>query len=342
VIRVLVVDDSAVVRQVFCRELGRDASIQVVGAAPDPYVARDLIVAEKPDVLTLDIEMPRMDGVTFLRRLMHYHPLPVVIVSSLTTAGSELALEALAAGAVEVLSKPGASFSVGDMAEVLREKVKAAAGVDVRRKILPGLGVQTRHELKALARTTNQVLAIGASTGGTVAIEAILAALPADSPGTVIAQHMPAAFTGPFAKRLSGLSRMEVREGRDGDSVVPGLALVAPGNLHMLLRRSGARYLVQVKDGPMVHRQRPAVDVLFRSVATTAGKNAIGVLLTGMGVDGARGLLEMHQAGARTLAQDEASSVVFGMPKAAIDLGAADEVLALDRIAPRVLDLSSA
>ena len=337
-IRVLVVDDSAVVRQIFSRELAKDPELQVVGTAPDPYVARDLIVERKPDVLTLDLEMPRMDGITFLRKLMHYHPMPVVVVSSLTPKGGELALEALAAGAVDVMCKPGSAFTVGDMTGQLLEKVKAAAQVDVARQRRAASATPPPPAAPtALSRTTNQVLAIGASTGGTVALEAILRAMPHDAPGILVTQHMPEMFTKYFADRLNQLARIQVKEGAEGDSVVPGVALIAPGNKHMLLRRSGARYCVSVRDGPRVNRHRPSVDVMFRSVAQTAGRNAIGVILTGMGGDGAQGLLEMRRAGARTLAQDEASCVVFGMPKVAIELGAAEKVIALEQMAPEIL-----
>jgi len=338
VTRVLVVDDSAVVRQIFARELAKDPELEVVGTAPDPYVARDLIVERKPDVLTLDLEMPRMDGITFLRKLMHYHPMPVVVVSSLTPKGGELALEALAAGAVDVMCKPGSAFTVGDMTGQLLEKVKAAAQVDVARQRRAASATPPPPAAPtALSRTTNQVLAIGASTGGTVALEAILRAMPHDAPGILITQHMPEMFTKYFADRLNQLARIQVKEGAEGDSVVPGVALIAPGNKHMLLRRSGARYCVSVRDGPRVNRHRPSVDVMFRSVAQTAGRNAIGVILTGMGGDGAQGLLEMRRAGARTLAQDEASCVVFGMPKVAIELGAAEKVIALEQMAPEIL-----
>jgi two-component system, chemotaxis family, protein-glutamate methylesterase/glutaminase len=332
-IKVLVVDDSAVVRQILQGALSADPDIEVVGTAPDPFVARDLIVQKKPDVITLDVEMPRMDGITFLRKLMHYYPLPVIVVSSLTPEGSGLALEALSSGAVEVMSKPGAAFTVGDMGEELVEKVKVAAHAKVKKverdvvKESPG----------ALGRTTNKVIAMGASTGGTVALEYILSRMPVDAPGIVIAQHMPAMFTRQFAERMNQLSEMEVREAADGDSVIPGVALIAPGNFHMLLKRSGARYFVNIKSGPMVHRQRPAVEVLFRSVARSAGANAVGVLLTGMGADGAEGMLEMRQAGAMTIAQDEASCVVYGMPRVAVELGAAAKVVGLERIPQEVL-----
>ena len=342
-IRVLIVDDSAVVRQIFSRELAKDPELEVVGTAPDPYVARDLIVQLKPDVLTLDLEMPRMDGTTFLRKLMHYYPLPVVVVSSLTPAGGELALEALAAGAVDVMCKPGAAFTVGDMSGQLIHKVKAAAQVNVKGRAAqrPPAGGAAASP-KALSRTTNQILAIGASTGGTVALEGILKAMPPNAPGIVITQHMPEQFTKYFASRLDQVSEVEVREGADGESVVPGVALIAPGNKHMLLKRSGARYYVSVREGPRVNLHRPSVDVMFRSVAQAAGRNAVGVILTGMGGDGAQGLLEMRKAGARTLAQDEASCVVFGMPKVAIEIGAVENIVPLPAMPTEILKVVEA
>jgi len=334
-IKVLIVDDSAVVRHMLQGSLSADPDIQVVGTAPDPYVARDMIVALQPDVVTLDVEMPRMDGITFLRRLMSHFPLPVIIVSSLTSTGGELALEALAAGAVEVMCKPGAAFTMDDMAAELIAKIKTAACARVSRR--ENIGKTT--EVASLGRTTNQIVAMGASTGGTVALEYVLCRMPADAPGMIIAQHMPALFTKQFADRLNRLSAMEIREAREDDSVLPGVALVAPGDKHLLLRRSGMRIFVSVKDGPLVHSQRPSVDVLFRSVAHTAGKNAIGIIMTGMGVDGAAGLAEMRQAGAHTIAQDEASCVVFGMPKAAIEMGAVERVLPLKEIPDAILHI---
>ncbi len=331
----LVVDDSAVVRNVFHQELAQDPAIEVVGTAPDPYVARDLILEKEPDVITLDLEMPRMDGITFLHKIMRYRPTPVIVVSSLTPAGGALALEALSAGACEVMCKPGVAYSVGDMTAELLQKVKEVAGA--RFRLPPPAPGAPPEPIRPLARTTHQVVALGASTGGTVAVERIIRALPPDAPGLVITQHMPELFTRFFAARLKGVTKIDAREAQGGESVVPGVALVAPGNKHLLLRRSGARYVVEVKEGPRVNRHRPSVDVMFRSVAEAAGRNAVGVLLTGMGTDGAMGLLAMREAGARTLAQDEASCVVFGMPKAAIDLGAVEKVLPVDRIAEEIV-----
>ncbi len=342
--RVLVVDDSAVVRQILSRELGRDPGLKVVGTAPDPYVARDLIVQLKPDVVTLDLEMPRMDGLTFLRKLMQHYPLPVVVVSSLTPAGGELALEALAAGAVDLMCKPGTAFSVGDMSAGLIEKIKNAAHARPRaRAALDGVANGRASVVgSGLSRTTHQVVAIGSSTGGTVAIEHILRMMPPDAPGIVVTQHMPEMFTKFFADRLKQVCPLDVREAQEGDSVVPGVVLIAPGDRHLLLRRSGARYLVSVRDGPRVNRHRPSVDVMFRSVVQAAGKNAVGVLLTGMGGDGAQGLLEMRHAGARTLGQDEASCVVYGMPKVAYEIGAVEKVVTLEGMAGAILDAAQA
>jgi len=335
-IRVLIVDDSDVVCRIFARELSRDPEIEVIGTAPDPYVARDKIVSLKPDVVTLDIEMPRMDGLTFLRKLMAHYPLPVVIVSSLTPRGGESALDAICAGAVEVLSKPGESYALGEMSAELIDKVKAAARVDVR-KTEPVPKPPASQRL-SMTKTSNKIVAMGASTGGTHALESVLSAMPANAPAILIVQHMPAYFTQAFADRLDGLCALEVREARDGDSVVPGRALIAPGNHHMLLRRLGARYGVEVKKGPLVCRHRPSVDVLFKSVAQIAGPDSVGVLMTGMGVDGAEGLSQMRQRGARTIAQDQESCVVFGMPREAIDRGAAEKIVSLERIPQSILD----
>jgi len=340
-IRVLIVDDSAVVREIFSRELAQDPEIETVGTAPDPYVARDKIVTLKPDVITLDVEMPRMDGLTFLRKLMHHHPLPVIVVSSLTQRGGDLALEALDSGAVDVMCKPGSSYSVGDMSIALIDKIKAAAraGVPKRRQAVKSAAPPPTR--LSLTRTTNKVVAIGASTGGTEALAHVLSRMPANAPGIVIVQHMPEFFTRSFAERLHNSSAMEVKEAQDGDRVVPGRALLARGNVHMLLARSGATYHVTVRNGPLVNRHRPSVDVLFSSVARYAGRNAVGVIMTGMGGDGAKGLGEMKAKGAQTIAQDEASCVVFGMPKVAIDLGAADQIRSLDAIPKAILQLAS-
>lgn len=336
-IKVLIVDDSAVVRNILASELGSDPDIDVVETAPDPYVAREHIAAFKPDVITLDIEMPRMDGITFLRKLMKHYPMPVIVVSSLTQKGSELAMEALTEGAVDVMCKPGRAYSVGDMTMSLIEKIKAAAHVKLSDFDVIKKQLQRSRTKLSLTRTTNKVVAIGASTGGTQALEYILTSLPANSPGIVIVQHMPERFTKSFAVRLNALCSLEVCEAVDGDRVVPGKVLVAPGNRHMVLRRSGATYYVEVKEGPLVKRQRPSVEVLFNSVAKYAGNNAIGVILTGMGSDGADGMLKMKKNGATTIAQDKKTCVVFGMPNEAIKLGSVDSVLPLTKISEAIL-----
>ena len=334
-IRVLIVDDSAVVRKIFTQELSRDPEIEVVGTAPDPFVARDKIIALQPDVLTLDVEMPRMDGITFLRKLMVHHPLPVIIVSSLTPKGGDLAMEALEAGAVEVLCKPGQAYTVGDLSLDLIDKIKAVARVKMRPIQRP---VEAMAPARlAMTRTTHKIVAIGASTGGTEALRTVLEQFPADAPGTLVVQHMPEHFTTAFAARLNSLCAVQVKEAEDGEVLSPGKVLIAPGNYHLLLKRSGAVYCAQVKEGPLVCRHRPSVEVLFQSVAQFAGANAVGAILTGMGADGAGGMLKMKQAGAVTIAQDEASCVVFGMPKEAIKCGAVDHVESLDRIAAKIL-----
>ena len=340
-IKVLVVDDSAIVRKIFREYLSRESDIEVVGTAPDPYVARDKIVQLKPDVITLDIEMPRMDGITFLKKLMRYYPIPTIIVSSLTREGSKMAMEALACGALEVISKPTDGYSAGDMGMQLVDKIRAVARIPMVKRIQGAVNVPPPpvQVSQALKETTNKIIAIGASTGGTEAIKTVLMGMPANAPGIVVVQHMPAKFTTSFAERLNELCKISVKEARDGDSVVNGTALIAPGNYHMLLKRSGARYYVQVKTGPMVNHQRPAVDVLFNSVAMYAGSNAVGVILTGMGADGARGLLKMREAGAGTVAQDEKSCVVFGMPKEAIKAGAVDKVVPLQLITKTTLTM---
>ncbi len=342
-IRVLVVDDSATVRQVLRQVLSSDPELEVMGTASDPLVAAQQIAQEIPDVIVLDIEMPRMDGLTFLDRIMEQHPIPVVICSTLTERGSESALDALDRGAVEVLAKPklGTREFLEDARIQICGAVKAAAQVKPRR---PQRVEQRRtadailaKEARAMRVTTEKVVAIGASTGGTDAIARVLSALPMDAPGVLVVQHMPENFTAQFARRLDGLSAMCVREAVDGDSLLRGHVLIAPGGKHLLLRRSGARYFVEVRDGPLVARHRPSVDVLFRSTARYAGRNAVGVLLTGMGDDGAQGLLELSQAGAHTIGQDEATSVVYGMPREAAKIGAVETVLPLPDIAPEIL-----
>jgi two-component system chemotaxis response regulator CheB len=335
-IRVLVVDDSAIVRKVLTDSLSAEPDLEVVGTAPDPFIARDKILSLEPDVLTLDIEMPRMDGLTFLRKLMRYRPMPVIVISSLGEASCQAAVTALREGAVEVLAKPGGPYSVGELRLALPNKIRAAALARISRRE-PAEAKPPAAALPAAAAGASRVIAIGASTGGTEAIESILRRLPENCPGLVIAQHIPAGFSRAFAERLNQSCAIEVREAVDGDRVEPGLALVAPGNLHMLLRKSGAGYRVSVKDGPPVCYQRPSVDVLFQSAAAAAGAGAVGVILTGMGSDGAQGLLKMRQAGAATIAQDEETCVVFGMPKEAIRCGAADRVVPLKKIPEAIL-----
>lgn len=340
-VRVLIVDDSSTVRNILREELSRDPDIEIVGSAPDPYVARDMIVKLKPDVLTLDIEMPRMDGLSFLRKLMFHFPMPVIIVSSLTQKGGELAMEAVEAGAIDVMCKPGAAYAVGDLSIELADKIKAAALVRVVKRDPRTQGAAPAVKRLAMTKTTNKVIAIGSSTGGTQALQEVLTALPATAPGIIIVQHMPENFTRSFANRLNGICAIEVKEAEDGDSVTPGRAIIARGNYHMVLRRSGARYEIRVKTGPLVCRQRPAVDVMFKSVARYAGSNAVGVILTGMGNDGAAGMLEMHNAGAFTIAQDEKSCVVFGMPKEAIKAGGVDRIVPLKQIASAMLSAAA-
>ncbi|MCF8045407.1 MAG: chemotaxis response regulator protein-glutamate methylesterase [Desulfarculaceae bacterium] len=338
-IRVIVVDDSAIVRKVLSKELSSQKDIEVVATAPDPYVARDKIVQLEPDVITLDIEMPRMDGITFLKKLMKHKPMPVVIVSSLTPKGSDLALEAIESGALEVVSKPSAAYSVGDMGEVLAEKIRGAAGADIskKRELSAHKTAPAKIQSTALSETTNKLIAVGASTGGTEAIRRVLEPLPVNSPGVLVVQHMPAQFTRSFAMRLDTLCKIRVKEAEDGDTVTNGTALVAPGNYHMLLDRSGARYFVRIRQGPLVHHQRPAVDVLFKSAARHAGANALGIILTGMGTDGAEGLSAMKSAGAVTIAQDENSCVVYGMPLEAVKQNAVHHVADINAIADLAL-----
>ena len=337
-IKVLIVDDSATARAVLSEILASEPSIEVVGTASDAYVARDKIIELKPDVICLDVEMPRMDGITFLKKLMHYMPLPVIMVSSLTQSGAKTTLEALEAGAVDFVPKLHSHIydKKDEMRDELISKIKVASKVKVFKKELNN---QIQANTTSLAQTTNKILAIGASTGGTEALKDVLIGLPRNAPGTVIVQHMPANFTAQFAQRLNSLCAMEVREARNGDSIIPGVALVAPGDYHMVVRRSGARYYVEIGNGEKVSGHRPSVDVLFNSVAKIAGANAIGVILTGMGSDGAKGLLAMKNAGARTIGQDEASCVVYGMPKVAHEIGAVERQLPLNRVAEGILSL---
>ena len=341
-IKVLIVDDSPTVRSVFQRGLERAAGIKVIGVAPDPYVARDMIVKNPPDVVTLDIEMPRMDGLTFLRKLMKHYPLPVVVVSTLTTEGSAKAMEALASGAVEVVAKNMAEDQIGDLMLQIVRKVRSAASASVRRKAFNASRIQEARPLNELkAPVADRIVAIGSSTGGTEALARVLSRMPANAPGIVIVQHIPAGFSAQLAQRLHNLSAMEVREARNGDRIEQGLALVAPGDKHMLVQRSGGGYCVELRGGPRVGRHKPSVNVLFKTVARNVGDKAIGVILTGMGRDGADSMLEMKQVGAYNIAQDEESCVVFGMPREAIALDAVDEVTSLDRIAEKICAAAS-
>lgn len=351
--RVLIVDDSASVRQTLTAVLQSDPAIEVIGAASDPYMAAKKIQEELPDVITLDVEMPRMDGITFLRKIMSQHPIPVVMCSSLTEAGSETLLQALEAGAVDIIVKPriGAADHLAESGQRICEVVKSAAHARVKH-----VRVSQRHATplvpeekltadavlpppsgRPMARTTEMVVCVGASTGGTEALREMLEKLPANAPGMVVVQHMPEKFTAAFARRLNTLCEVEIKEASDGDPVLRGHVLIAPGDKHMLLERQGARYYVSIKNGPLVTRHRPSVDVLFRSAARAAGASAMGVIMTGMGDDGARGMLEMKQAGAFTVAQDEATSVVFGMPKEAIAHGGVDKIMPLGQIAKEIL-----
>jgi two-component system, chemotaxis family, protein-glutamate methylesterase/glutaminase len=346
-IKVLVVDDSAIVRKLLTDAIASEPDLEVVGTAPDPYIARDKILALKPDVLTLDVEMPRMDGLTFLKKVMQYRPLPVIIISSLGQTSCQVALDALRLGAVEVLAKPGGPYSVGELRTSLAGKIRAAAVARLRVPKSPELeSVQPaahtpvppaplRHISTAF--DANAIIAIGASTGGTEALKEVLLHMPANSPGIVITQHIPPIFSRAFASRLNEICPMEVKEAADGDIVAPGRALIAPGNFHMLLRKGSDGYRVQVKDGPQVCYQRPSVDVMFSSVADVAGATTVAAILTGMGSDGAQGMLKLKRAGARTIAQDEASCVVFGMPREAIKVGAVDRVVPLAHVAGAIL-----
>jgi len=359
-IKVLIVDDSALIRHLLTELLSEDRGIEVVGTASDPYVAREKIKTLNPDVITLDVEMPRMDGLTFLKNLMRLRPMPVVMISSLTEKGAEVTLQAMEFGAIDFITKPKLDVKAGmeSYQQEIIDKVKIAAGARVSALIStappvskknvteldvpPKLGADAVISEKSKSKhykTTDKVIAIGASTGGTEAIRAVIRGLPADMPGIVISQHIPAAFSRPFAERVNKESAMTVSEAVDGEQILPGHVYVAPGDRHLLVERSGARYICRLNDGPLVNRHKPSVDVMFRSVAQNVGPNAIGVILTGMGDDGARGLLEMKEEGAPTIAQDEKSSVVWGMPGEAVKLGGAEDILPLDKIDSRLIKI---
>lgn len=338
--KVLIVDDSAIVRKILSKQLDAHPSIEVIATAPDPYIARDKIVTLNPDVLILDVEMPRMDGVTFLKKLMKYHPMPVIIFSSLTPQGSKTAVEALASGAVEVLAKPGPSYSVGDACKQLCQTILAIPKGSFPKPVSAPAAPAAPAESAHLLETTHKIIAIGASTGGVQALTCVLSSMPADSPGTLVVQHMPAQFTRSFAERLNETCAVQVKEAADGDHIIPGRVLIAPGGYHMVLQRSGASYYVAIKDGPAVCHQKPSVEVLFNSVAKYAGTNAVGAILTGMGNDGAKGLLALKEAGAHTIAQDEATCVVFGMPREAIRLNAAEAIIPLEKISAALIQFA--
>jgi two-component system chemotaxis response regulator CheB len=346
-LRVLVVDDSALIRSVLRDIIDRESDMECVGVAPDPLVAREMIKALKPDVLTLDVEMPRMDGLDFLERLMRLRPMPVVMVSSLTQRGSEVAFRALTLGAVDFVTKPKLDMVRGmeEYAIDITDKIRAAAQAKMRLLATSLRAVEESLSADAVLpsrsfrfASTEKIIVIGASTGGTEAIREILMCMPADAPAILIAQHMPEQFTRSFAQRLNGLCKISVKEAESGERVLPGHAYIAPGNMHLLLKRSGAQYIAELNQGPLVNRHRPSVDVLFRSAANVADGNSLGVILTGMGKDGAQGLLEMRSAGAHTIAQDEASCVIFGMPKEAIAMGGVEDVAPLSEIPRRMLE----
>ncbi len=349
-IKVLVVDDSAVVRQALTDILNSDPNIEVIASAPDPFIAAEKLRKDKPDVITLDVEMPRMDGITFLQKLMSQHPVPVVMCSSLTESNCETTFKAMEFGAVEIITKPkmGVKKFLEESRILICDTVKAAAQAKVRpiarasrpvQKKLTADAVIARPTSRAMLKTTEKVVVVGASTGGTEALKDFLEALPPDAPGIVIVQHMPEKFTASFAQRLNESCQITVKEAQNNDSVIQGRALIAPGNFHTLIKRSGARYFVEVREGPLVTRHRPSVDVLFRSAAHYLGANAVGVIMTGMGDDGAQGMLEMKEAGAFTIAQDEKSCVVYGMPKEAVKKGAVDKIVPLNEIAPAIVKL---
>jgi two-component system chemotaxis response regulator CheB len=343
-IKVLIVDDSALIRQLLRDILSADPEIEVVGAARDPYYAWERIKTTNPDVLTLDVEMPRMDGLTFLERLMRVHPIPVLMVSSLTEKGCETTLRAMELGAVDFITKPKVDVATGtvELADEITQKVKTVARARLRKRSAPTAPPTRLASTASLVKSTEKVIAIGASTGGTEALMEVLSALPADMPGIAIVQHMPPGFTTSFADRLNYFCQLRISEARDGDRLLPGHALLAPGGYHMAVRRDGAQYFVRVGMGEPVNRHRPSVDVLFNSCARHVGRNAIGVILTGMGGDGARGMLAMRQAGAHTIGQDEATCVVYGMPREAVSLGGVDDVVPLTSIAGRLVSRAHA
>lgn len=347
-IQVLVVDDSAVVRQTLTEIINSSDDIEVIATAADPFVAAQRLKEQMPDVITLDVEMPKMDGITFLKKIMSQHPIPIVMCSTLTTEGSETALKALEYGAVEIIQKPklGTKQFILESQTIICDAIRAAAKAKVKKispvefKVTPKLtadAMLAKATSKAMIQTTEKIVVIGASTGGTEALKTVLESLPLDTPGIVIVQHMPEKFTTAFANRLNTICKIDVKEAEDGDTIVRGRALIAPGNKHLMVKRSGARYFVEVKDGPLVSRHRPSVDVLFRSAARYAGANAIAVIMTGMGDDGAKGMQEMKEMGAYTIAQDEESCVVFGMPHEAIKLGCVDKITSLQLIANSIL-----
>jgi two-component system chemotaxis response regulator CheB len=350
-IRVLIVDDAALIRNMLTELLGSADDIEVVGTAPDPLIARDKIKRLNPDVITLDVEMPKMDGLTFLSNLMRLRPMPVVMISSLTQKGADTTFQALEMGAVDFVSKPEVDLAgtFHEYSEEIISKVRMAAKANVKAISRNRASMQAKPKLSAdeviskapprSLKTTDQIIAVGASTGGTEAIKEFLSVMPADSPGIVITQHIPAAFSEPFSKRMDSICAMKVFHAEDRQQIIPGHVYIAPGDKHLMVERSGARYYCRLHDGPPVNRHKPSVDVLFRSVVQHVGKNAIGVLLTGMGDDGARGLKELHDIGAPTIAQDEQSSVVWGMPGEAVKLGAAEHVLPLNRVHTKVLSL---
>lgn len=345
-IKVLIVDDSAMVRHALKTVIDGTPNMKVIGVAPDPFIAKELILKEKPDVMTLDLEMPRMDGLTFLSKIIKYFPIPTIIVSSLTPQGSDIAIEALARGAVGVIAKPGAAYSLGDITPLLIQQIQEASMVNIEFFLTQLKRKNSQRETRPSTQssitsftTTNKILAIGASTGGTQALEEVLTNLPANIPGTVIVQHMPAGFTKSFSDRLNSLCPFEVKEAEEGDTIQAGRVLVAPGNFHMVVKRSGINFSVSLNSEPPEFYQRPAVEVLFRSVAETVKKNAIGVILTGMGSDGSTGLKLMRDEGARTIAQDEKTSVVYGMPKEAYKCGGVEFVEPLYNVAKKILEL---